>query len=177
MSERKTIEQLWADFRRENKLPNGYATARFWSVALWHFNIFLPNFRWRQRAIIAHDMHHLITGYPCTMRGECLIAAWEYGAGPCRHPAAVMFCLPLIFIGFLFSPKESWLAFRRGREMTSLHRHPIHLSQMQASLEEIAQDLESQRPVRKAHFGVFLAILCLSAATIMAPLTLLLVAS
>jgi hypothetical protein len=81
----------------------------------------LPNFAWRRRALLAHDLHHLLTGYPCTLRGECCIAAWEFGAGKMPHWAASAFCMPLILLGLVTSPSATWRAFCRGRRGRSLH--------------------------------------------------------
>ncbi len=79
----------------------------------------LPNFAWRRAAIQRHDLHHVLTGYPCTMRGECLMATWEFAAGPFPCVSATLFCLPLIAVGSVWSPRSIWLAFRRGREGSS----------------------------------------------------------
>jgi len=81
----------------------------------------LRNFAWRQAAIDAHDAHHLITGYPLTMRGEIQLAAWEWGAG--RYPdwRATAFCTPLIVAGAIIMPRRTLLAFRAGRKTRSLY--------------------------------------------------------
>jgi ubiquinone biosynthesis protein Coq4 len=84
----------------------------------------LPNFRWRQAAIDAHDRHHVITGYPLTIAGEIQLAAWEWGAG--RYPdwRATAFCAPLIIAGALTMPRQTLNAFRRGKRMESLYHNP-----------------------------------------------------
>jgi hypothetical protein len=81
----------------------------------------LPNFRWRRRAILRHDLHHVLTGYPCTLRGEFQMAAWEFAAGRFPHPAATLFCLPLVAAGLLWSPRAIWAAFTAGRGSHSLY--------------------------------------------------------
>jgi hypothetical protein len=89
-----------------------------------------PDFAWRRAAIEAHDLHHLMTGYPMTMRGEFQLAAWEFGAGRYPHWGATLFCGPLIAIGCLWSPLAIWRAYRAGRASLSLYpllknRNPI----------------------------------------------------
>jgi hypothetical protein len=80
-----------------------------------------PNFAWRRRALRAHDLHHLMAGYPMTMRGEFQLAVWELGAG--RYPdwRATLFCSPLIVAGFLWSPRRMIAAFKSGRGSQSLY--------------------------------------------------------
>ena len=110
---------LLDQFRREYGLPP--ASASHWSFRVGPIEFCLPNFAWRQRAIDAHDRHHLITGYPLTLTGEIQLAAWEWGAG--RYPdwRATAFCSPLILAGALFLPRRTWRAFRQGRQCESLY--------------------------------------------------------
>lgn len=96
-------------------------TAPKWRLRIGPLTVTLRNFAWRQAAIDAHDMHHLITGYPLTMRGEIQLAAWEWGAG--RYPdwRATAFCAPLIVLGAVIMPRRTLLAFRAGRGTQSLY--------------------------------------------------------
>lgn len=103
----------------------------------------LPNFAWRRRAILAHDLHHMLTGYPCTLRGEFQIAAWEFGAGPMPHWAAALFCLPLIAAGLLWSPRRMVRAFRAGR-----HAHSLHGSMEIAALLNLPPKESRERIIR-----------------------------
>ena len=112
----------------KERLPNFRAahglaepTAPKWRFRLGPLTVTLPNFAWRQAAIDAHDMHHLITGYPLTMRGEIQLAAWEWGAG--RYPdwRATAFCTPLIVAGAFIMPRRTLLAFRAGRKAQTLY--------------------------------------------------------
>jgi hypothetical protein len=96
--------------------------ALHWTCQIGPLVIRLPNFAWRQAAIDAHDQHHMLTGYPLTMRGEIQMAAWEWGAG--RYPdwRATAFCAPLIIAGMLVMPRKTWRAFQRGKSSQSLYR-------------------------------------------------------
>lgn len=95
--------------------------ASHWDLRFGPLTLRLRNFAWRRAAIDAHDRHHLITGYPLTMRGEIKLAAWEWGAG--RYPdwRATAFCAPLIVAGIVFMPKRTWRAFCEGRQSQSLY--------------------------------------------------------
>jgi hypothetical protein len=92
-----------------------------WPCAIGPLILRFPNFRWRRRAIEAHDLHHLMTGYPMTVRGEFQMAAWEFGAGRYPHWGATLFCGPLILLGLLWSPPAMWRAWRAGRRSQSLY--------------------------------------------------------
>ncbi|MET1110766.1 MAG: hypothetical protein ABWX67_04475 [Allosphingosinicella sp.] len=110
-------------FRTANGLCQNEREARWWIVRADLLVFPLPNFAWRRRAIDAHDAHHLLTGYPCTVEGELLIAAWEFGAGRYPHWGATLFCAPLVLAGLLYMPGRMAAAWRRGRLSRSLYRH------------------------------------------------------
>lgn len=111
------------EFRTEIGLRHDEREARWWIVRAGLVVFPLPNFAWRRRAIDAHDLHHLLTGYPCSVEGELQIAAWEFGAGRYPHWGATLFCFPLIVAGLLFMPGRIWAAWRRGRRSRSLYRN------------------------------------------------------
>jgi hypothetical protein len=117
-----TVGDALAAFRRAQGLAADEATRPSWTCRLGPALLRLPNWPWRRRAILAHDLHHLLTGIPCTMRGEFQMAAWEFGAGPMPHWGAHLFCLPLVPLGLLWSPRRIWLAFLAGRRTPSLHQ-------------------------------------------------------
>lgn len=114
-----TVGEALSAFRRANGIPSDDAPT--WTCRLGPLTLRLPNFRWRRRAIATHDLHHLLTGYPCTLRGEFQMAAWEFAAGRFPHPAATLFCLPLVAAGMLWSPPAMWSAFTAGRCTRSLY--------------------------------------------------------
>lgn len=121
MSEPLVGEALFA-FREANGLRHDEHLTRLWRLRIDFMTLYLPNFAWRRRAIAAHDTHHMLTGYPCTVRGELQIAAWEFGAGRYPHWGATLFCLPFAIAGMLFLPGATWAAYRRGRREHSLYR-------------------------------------------------------
>jgi hypothetical protein len=96
-----------------------------WSCRVGPLNLVFPNFAWRRHAIRAHDLHHLMTGYPQTMRGEFQMAAWELGAGRYPHWGATLFCSPLLIMGALWSPSRMIAAYRAGRSARSLYSELI----------------------------------------------------
>ena len=92
-----------------------------WACAIGPLTLRFPDFAWRRRALRAHDLHHAMTGYPMTMRGEFQMAAWELGAG--RYPdwRATLFCAPLVLAGIAWSPRAIWRAWRAGCKSRSLY--------------------------------------------------------
>ena len=108
-------------FRSTNGLDPDSATAATWLCRIGPLTLRLPNFGWRRSAIDRHDLHHLLTGYPCTISGECQVATWEFAAGRYPHPAATLFCLPLVALGLVWSPRAVWRAFLSGRRGRSLY--------------------------------------------------------
>jgi hypothetical protein len=132
-----TLGDALAEFRTNNGLAVDEATRSSWTCRLGPFVLRLPNFQWRRRAILAHDLHHVLTGYPCTMWGECQMAAWEFGAGPMPHRAAAWFCLPLVVAGLLWSPQHIIRAYRAGRRSRTLHGHQAITGLLALSVETV----------------------------------------
>jgi hypothetical protein len=116
-----TVGEALAAFQRAHRLDPDPTNAASWTCKIGPVTLRLPNFAWRRSAILRHDLHHILTGYSCTMRGECQMAAWEFAAGRFPHPGATLFCLPLVAAGLVWSPRAIWSAFRRGRNGRSLY--------------------------------------------------------
>jgi hypothetical protein len=142
VSAEPTILEALAAFRDANGLCHDERRARLWAIRLGRFTMMMPNFRWRRRAIDAHDLHHLLTGYSCTVKGELEIAAWEFGAGRFPHWGATLFCGPLVLAGLAGMPRRTIAAFRHGRRCRSLYREgtmerigPLPLSAAFAAIE------------------------------------------
>jgi len=116
--DRLTRAQALAILRRADNVP---AARGSWTCPVGPLTLRFPDFAWRRRALRAHDLHHLMTGYPMTMRGEFQLAAWENGAGRYPHWGATLFCAPLILIGLIWSPPAMLRAWRAGRATASLY--------------------------------------------------------
>ena len=121
MSGAPSVGAALAEFRRENGLCQSEREARLWVVRAGFWAFPLPNFAWRRRSIDAHDVHHLLTGYACTVEGELLIAAWEFGAGRFPHWGATLFCGPLVLASLAAMPRRTLAAWRHGRRCRSLY--------------------------------------------------------
>ena len=141
-----TIGEALAVHRAANAIPQDDAERAEWTYKLGPWTHRLPNFAWRRRAVLAHDLHHMATGYPCSLKGECQIAAWEFAAGPMPHWAASLFCVPLVLLGLLWTPRRTWQAFRQGRRCHSLHGQPLDAAFLDAPLTRLnLRDEEAAR--------------------------------
>lgn len=143
-----TLGEALAEFRRANGLAVDEAAKPSWTCRLGPIMLRLPNFGWRRRAILAHDLHHVLTGYPCTLRGEFQMAAWEFGAGPMPHWCAAAFCLPLIVAGLFWSPRHIWRAYRMGRRSQTLHKSTAIGALLALPLNDVRHCVEPTGPAQ-----------------------------
>jgi hypothetical protein len=158
-----TVGEALARFRRANSLPDAEHEQRFWTCRLGAFAFRLPNFAWRRAAIAAHDLHHVLTGHPCTLLGECHMAAWEFGAGSMPHWAATTFCLPLVLAGFLRQPGGTLRAFLGGRASRSLHGSNVPEPLLAGFLSEARREFPAEQRVATISDRAAFAFLVLKA--------------
>jgi len=72
--------------------------------------------------LIVHDVHHLLTGWDTSYRGEAQLAAWELASGGCgRSLFFWLDRLSFLAIGLVLCPRALGLAFRRGRGCRNLY--------------------------------------------------------
>ena len=101
--------------------PEGNYGDRWVKVYLGPVPIVFPNSAARVRAVRYHDLHHVLTGYSTTMKGETEIAAWELASG-CRSMAAAWVLNLLgMALGLVIDRKALRAAFVRGRHSSNLY--------------------------------------------------------
>ena len=147
MSHGLTVAEALAAFRSANGITAAADSAPTWACRLGPLTLRLPNLRWRRAAILRHDLHHLLTGYPCSLRGECQMATWEFAAGRFPHPGATLFCLPLVAAGLLWSPRAIWRAFLAGRGGRSLYGAEVTDTVLRLPVDRLKAETAS--PTRK----------------------------
>jgi ubiquinone biosynthesis protein Coq4 len=145
-----TVGEALAGFRQANGLADDEAARSSWTCRVGPIRIRFPNFKWRRKAILAHDLHHVLTGIPCGLRGEFQMAAWEFGAGPMPHWGAALFCLPLVLLGLLWSPRRIVRAYRAGRRSRSLHQSKAIDRLLATPLQEARANMASVRNAPEA---------------------------
>jgi len=161
-----------AFYARENLPCDGGAGARHWAIVAGPVRLAMPNFGWRSKALPLHDLHHLLTGYPCSPSGEFEMAAWEFAAGRYPHPLATTFCLPLVGMGALIRPRRTFSAFVRGRASKTLYARGLTEELLGTDVTQLKlATLPAVQPAPNARDIVaYLALVLASVACTLAPL-------
>ncbi len=121
--EDKTLKELLPEFYKEYGLGDeGGNNKSFVRIEVTKkIILYIPNFKARKKAVIKHDIHHIVTGYHSTFKGESEIGAWEIGSG-CRHYwAAWVLDASGFMTGIVFNLWGVLKAFTRGRRTKNLY--------------------------------------------------------
>jgi hypothetical protein len=156
----KIREALQFYFSKYHFVNGGY-DLKWFKIKLGPVFIPLPNTKARVDAVKFHDIHHLLTGYPATLRGEAEIGGWEIASGCGKYYAAWVLNFGSLFYGLLFFPGAVYNAFMRGRKCkTNLYhdvRYDDHL--LNQTVGELRTMLFDDSRKNNA-FDYFLFILC-----------------
>ena len=101
--------------------PDGGYGDRWVKLKLWRIPLAFPNTAGRRRAVRFHDLHHVLTEYPTTWRGEFEIAAWEVAGGINRYWEGWLLDLLGFACGLAVWPRSVYRAFMRGRRSRNLY--------------------------------------------------------
>jgi len=123
----------------------GYAL-RWVPVKALGLSFKIPNSDARRRAVRAHDLHHVLTGYATDFLGEAEIGAWELASGCARHPAALLLNLLAINLGIFYGPRRLIRAFARGRRTANLYRVPFDEALLGRNLGQVRGELGLDAP-------------------------------
>ena len=125
------MRALLAEHIAEHNLCPGSTTVESWLGAHWlrvrvgKWTVPLIPLWGLKRAHIAHDVHHVLTGYPTTLKGECELAAWELSSGGCRWNLFFWVDRIAVFgLGLVCHPRATLTALRRGRGCHNLYGVP-----------------------------------------------------
>lgn len=138
-------------FLKANGLPEdgGYHQRFFW-IGVGPVAVPFPNIPARVRAVRLHDLHHVLTGYDTTWKGEAAIAAWELASG-CRHYwAAWLLNFGAFAIGLFIAPRQLWAAFARGRRSRNLYHLATDAGVTDLTLGEVRERLGLTERVPRA---------------------------
>ena len=138
---------LLADYIENHSLCPGASTVEEWLSKNWvEFRVgqrLIPVFPlWGlRRALVSHDVHHALTTYPTSLRGECQLAAWELTSGGCRWNFVFWVDrLSAFALGLALYPRATLRAFRRGwgaRNLYGMSAREILGSDVQALRERM----------------------------------------
>jgi hypothetical protein len=126
-----TPREILNKFYTENNLPqDGGQNSKSVKIELFSgFHIYFPNFNARRKAVVMHDIHHLITEYDTSLRGESEISAWEIASGCKKYRAAFLLDTSGLMLGFLFNFPRILKAFARGRRTKNLYHDEFSVEQ------------------------------------------------
>ncbi|MBK8101551.1 MAG: hypothetical protein IPK26_31100 [Planctomycetes bacterium] len=137
--------------------------------------IAFPNFDARRAILVTHDVHHLLTGYPTTWRGEGEIGAFEIATGCRGYWAAWFFNFGGFLFGLVLAPRRLWRAFVRGRHARNYYGADPEVV-LQRTVAQARAELGLDRPVPTATVADRLTfvgwILIVVASVVLMPLAL-----
>jgi len=145
-------------FELNNFGADGGYGERWIKVKVWRMPIWLPNTQGRRRAVRLHDLHHIVTEYPTTWRGEAEISAWEVGSGGLRKfYAGWLLDLLNVAQGLVINPRGAFRAFVRGRRSRNLFSATFDDALLARRVGEMRRELlfenEGAQPGTKASVG------------------------
>jgi hypothetical protein len=124
---------------------------RWIKVKVWRFPIWLPNTAGRVRAVKLHDLHHVLTEYPTTWKGEAEISSWEIGAGGLdKYYAGWFLDIMSVAQGLVVNPVGVYRAFMRGRTNTNLFSLEFSDEILEHSVGEYRKHLKLDRDARSS---------------------------
>lgn len=110
-----------AFFERSGFAADGGYGDRWVKLRMGFVPIWFPNTEGRRRCVPLHDLHHILTEYPTTWRGETEISAWEVATGIRRHYVGWLLDLLGVALGLVINPRGTFRAFVRGRRSVNLY--------------------------------------------------------
>lgn len=142
-----TLSEARAEYFRRSGFPDdGGYSERWIKVKVWRIPIWLPNTAGRVRAVKLHDLHHVLTEYPTTWRGEAEISAWEVGSGGLRSFWAGWWLdLMNVAQGVVINPRGVYNSFMRGRRTSNLFGNEFNDALLQSLVGEYRHRLKLEK--------------------------------
>ena len=122
-----TPGQILQTFYKEADLSEdgGFAESRVKVKITKHIYLYIPNIDARRKALLKHDVHHLLTGYKIDFKGELEESAWEIGSGCTKYWFAWAINMQGVMLGIWCHLGGVFRAFVRGRHSTNLYNAGI----------------------------------------------------
>lgn len=105
-----------------------------------------PNTQGRKKLVAAHDLHHLLAGYPTSLVGEAELGAWELGSGM-DDKTGVRLAIRVFGFALPRHPSRLLRAFVRGRHCRNLLDRSIDAALLDRSVGELRRELGLDQPV------------------------------
>jgi hypothetical protein len=133
-----------------NDFPGGGYEDRWVKVKVGFFPIWFPNVPSRKRAVRYHDLHHILTEYETTWRGEAEIGAWEVATGGAGAAVGWLLDLLAFAVGLVIHPRGVYRAFVRGRHSANLFREKFDDALLAQRVGATRRELRLDDDVRAA---------------------------
>lgn len=135
-------------FIKENLGKDGGLNEAWGRIKIWKFYIPIPNTKARKKALVFHDIHHILTGYDGDWRGEVSIGGWEIASGCGKYWVAWLLNLGAMGVGLFIYPRSIFNAFIRGKRTENLYHHMMPQEQaMQMQVGELQRKLKLNQDV------------------------------
>lgn len=147
------LSAILSDYFEEKDLgEEGGLYADFYKAKIGNYSFLLPNTKGRKKALIKHDIHHLITEYEVDFKGELEIGGWEVASGCADYYGIWMLNLIGMATGIFLIPRRTYQAFIRGIDNKNLYHLDINESEYRnMRLEDITSmlDFDAERTGKK----------------------------
>lgn len=130
--------------------PDGGDSEPWVEVRVGRFPMWFPNTRARRYSVKFHDLHHVLTGYPTSLRGETEIGAWEVSTGLGRHWVGWLLDMMGLAFGLVVNPRGVYRAFVRGRQSRNLFAREWDERLLSRTVGEVRRSLALDRGPRRA---------------------------
>jgi hypothetical protein len=100
-----------------------------------------PNTRDRRENVPAHDLHHVLTGYPTDLRGEAEIGAFELASGCASSRAALVLNTQVFGNQLPFHWARLKRAFVRGHRSRNLYGGTVDDALLSRTVGEMRDEL------------------------------------
>jgi hypothetical protein len=165
-----TVKKALSDFYHNHGLPDdGGVSKRLAKYTFGPLTVPIYNTKGRRRALLYHDVHHILTNYEGELKEETAIGAWEVASGCKDYYHAWLFNLWAFAIGLPLYPKSVYKAFIRGRHSKNLYQIQLDKDElMNCEVNTLRQKLNLVQtdftPKLKDNlaFGVWSIIACVS---------------
>jgi hypothetical protein len=95
-----------------------------------YLQVYIPNIQDRKKAVLKHDIHHILTGYESEIIGEFEIAGWEIASGCMIYWVAYALNSLGLIMGLFLAPRRMIAGFVRGSYSSNLYLQKIDESVM-----------------------------------------------
>lgn len=168
----KTPNELLSEFYKNYNLgDDGGQSSSYVKIDLTkNFYFYFPNFDARRKAVLKHDIHHLVTGYESIMKGETEISTWEIASGCKNYWAAFIINMQGMIMGIpMLNINGIFKAFKRGRRTENLYTDVftevqvlnMKISEIRAHLKLDTYDKDTDIPATFEDFLYFISYLIL----------------